>query len=135
MRHKRDMPRKKTRAELLADAKKIAENARYAHSRTNWKDCPPEVRAREANKATTLSPAPDMDYTLRKAFREFDLDPTNPWHWKHLAFLLAYLHFRTDLKQEVSRFLRGIGFHRTSTASEFLEWYRDLLQESAAGLA
>jgi hypothetical protein len=41
----------------------------------------------------------------------------------------------TDLKQEVSRFLRGIGFHRTATASEFLEWYRDLLQESAAGLA
>jgi hypothetical protein len=47
-------------------------------------------RAIAANIALTLH---RDDTTLRKAFREFGLDPKNPLHWRALLLDLVYLHF------------------------------------------
>lgn len=122
------MPRKITPAKLLEAAKEIAENARGDQrgreyelhpSRTTWKECPPDLRALEANKATTLSPAPDADYSLRKAFAEFDLDPHNPWHWRTLLRLLAKLHFGETWEWDENRLtllrIRCEGYPGTNT--------------------
>jgi hypothetical protein len=84
------MPRRVSRKDMAAKAEKIAERARNA-SQAKWNECPPELRALEANKATTLSGALDADYLVRKAFNRYGLDPHNPWHWKTLLYLLAYL--------------------------------------------
>jgi hypothetical protein len=83
------MPRRISRKDIAAKAEEIAERARN-NSAANWDECPPDLRALEANKATTLSPAPDTDYLIRKAFDEYRLDPANPWHWKTLLYILAY---------------------------------------------
>ncbi len=40
------------------------------------------------------------------------------------------LDFVEDLNEDVSAALRSIGFHGSYTGLEFLEWYRDLLQET-----
>ena len=52
-----------------------------------------DERAREigANIALTLH---RTDTTLRKAFKEFGLDPKNPLNWRHLLLDLANLHFK-----------------------------------------
>jgi hypothetical protein len=87
------MPRKVPPKELFAKAEEKAEIARNNFTRVNWSECSLRDRGFEASKATTLSPAVDADYLLRKAFQKFDLDPANPWAWRTLLYLLAKLHF------------------------------------------
>jgi hypothetical protein len=117
------MPRRISRKDVAAKAERLARVAREGISRpstgrgdssdgrvtyncsstANWSQCPPELRALEANKATTLNVAPDADYLVRKAFVKFNLDPDNPWHWKSLIYLLAYRHFGEDGKWDENR--------------------------------
>jgi hypothetical protein len=56
-----------------------------------------DERQREigANIALTLH---RTDTTLRKAFKEFGLDPKNPLNWRYLLLDLANLHFKGPLK-------------------------------------
>jgi hypothetical protein len=69
--------------------------------RLDWNACPPEVRAREANRATTLAlPAAEIlkgerlaDALIRKAFREWQYDPQNPWNWRLLLIQFAEAYF------------------------------------------
>jgi hypothetical protein len=78
---------------------------RFASRPIDWTACPPELRASEANRATTLGPAvcdrPD-DAVIRKALDAFGLDPANPWNWRLLLFYFADAHFgmcETDRKR------------------------------------
>lgn len=56
-----------------------------------WSECPPDIRALEANRATTLGFF-GKDAPIRKAFNRFGLDPQNPWHWRELLYCMADAH-------------------------------------------
>jgi hypothetical protein len=64
----------------------------------DWSSCPPDLRAFEANKATTLGFSPD-DVPVREAFNKFGLDQQDPWQWRLLLYYLADAHFGGSKKR------------------------------------
>jgi hypothetical protein len=86
------MPRSKDPVRRLKES--IAE-PKFAARPIDWDKCASEDRALEANRATTLGPEicdrPD-DAVIRAAFRDWKLDPRNPWHWRLLLFYFADAH-------------------------------------------
>jgi hypothetical protein len=83
----------KNPAERLA---KSIKNPKFTAAPIDWTKCPPELRALEADRATTLGPdicdRPD-DAVIRTAFTAWKLDPRNPWHWRVVLYYLADAHF------------------------------------------
>src|SRR5262245_12687769 len=86
------MPTSKDPARKLAQFRKLAKSV--AKTKIDWSSCPPEARAAEANRATTLLPFGYDQTTVRGFFREFNLDPANPWHWRQLLFFLIESYSR-----------------------------------------
>jgi hypothetical protein len=60
----------------------------YEGPKVDWSSCPPDIRAMEANRATTLAPCGYDDATVGPFFKEFNLDPQNPHDWRKLLYFL-----------------------------------------------
>jgi hypothetical protein len=56
------------------------------------------IRAIVANLVLTLSDGPN-DAPLRAAFKEAELDPLNPHHWRRLLNIFAEIHFPSPAKR------------------------------------
>jgi hypothetical protein len=109
------MPRTKEPARKLAEFAKrakletqrkvikrdeVGKPVEYGDFAIDWKQCPDDLRAVEANRATTLAPFGYDDTTVRGFFKEFDRDPQNPWHWRELFYYLIESHSRKPKRNQ-----------------------------------
>jgi len=78
------------------DSGKVVENiiTEREAPEVDWSKCSREDRADEANRATTLAPFGYDDTTVREFFKDFELDPRNPWDWRELLYFLIESHSR-----------------------------------------
>ena len=58
----------------------------------------PRLREKIANRALELTDHPE-DAALRAAFKQFGLDPANPFHWADLLRCLAGIVFETPVRK------------------------------------
>jgi len=108
----------------------------YGEFSIDWKQCPNELRAVEANRATTLGPFGYDDTTVREFFKDFDRDPLNPWHWRELFYYLIESHTRKPKRNEWSDarlhelLMRSKGYPEETTDTTILQRLRtDYRQE------
>jgi hypothetical protein len=78
------------------------ECCRHEGPTVDWSLCPPDARAAEANRATTLLPFSYDQTTVRGFFEEFKRDPQNPWHWRELFYYLIEAHSRKPKRMQWS---------------------------------
>jgi hypothetical protein len=145
------MPRTKEPARKLAEFAKRARLERqkkvikrddggkpveFGKFRIDWKQCPNDLRAAEANRATTLAPFGYDDTTVREFFDEFDRDPLNPWHWRELFYYLIESHTRKPKRSQWSDsrlhdlLIRSKGYPEEIKDSKIIQLLRkDFLQD------